>query len=168
MNDKAKVISELETYWWKVQLRFLVWANALNKLRPFREREKKKTNTYTYNSKIRLANGSSRIDRDEDFLPRTDFHQRSDRPIGNENLWITRGPRAEIKSRQSAARAPLGAIHEWPSVRLIQATREISFSQVPATRDRPPLVLLPLSYLSISIRFRAREINSRSVNYIAI
>lgn len=91
----------------------------LNGLRPYREqrnnererREKERKGRIhsEYNmSKIHIANGPSRVDRDEeDFLPRTDFHRRSGRPIGKENLWITRGPRAEIEPRQSAARAPL-------------------------------------------------------------
>lgn len=110
-------------------------------------------------SKIRLANGPSRVDRDEDFHPRAGFHRRSGRPIGKENLWITRGPRAEIKPRRSAARAPL-------------VDPGVAISQIDPGHERnlflrPEIVPLSPSYLSFStsIRSRARDINSRFINY---
>lgn len=147
----------------------------LNGLRPYRDREttrerrekerKGRIHTSEYNmSKIHIANRPSRVDRDEeDFLPRTDFHRRSGRPIGKENLWITRGPRAEIEPRQSVARAPLVD----PRVAISQIDpgheRNLFLSSTRDPRSLPPSsssLSLCLSF-STFVRSRAREINSR-------
>jgi len=120
-------------------------------------KEKKRKSEYIHTSKIRLASGSLCVDRH--FLPRTDFHRRSDRPIGIENLWITRGPRAEIEPRQSAARAPLVD----PRVAISQTNpgheRNLFLSSPCDPRSLVPPSLFP------SIRSRAREINSFFFNY---
>jgi len=98
----------------------------------------------------------------ENFLPRTDFHRSSGRPIGKENLWITRGPRAEIEPRQSAARTllvdPRVAISP-----LIQTTREISFSRASATRVIPSVLLLSLSLLPVLELVKLTHVNYRDI-----
>lgn len=98
-----------------------------------------------------LADKSS----DEDFLP----YQFSPTkwPVNRkENLLIIRGSRTEIEVRQSVARAPLVDPIEWPSISLIQATREISYSWLPH---------LPASSHNSTLYSRAHEITSRLVNY---
>lgn len=97
-------------------------------------------------SKIHLANGPSHVDRDEgNFLPRTDFHG-----VAGQSGKRICGSLEALKQRSSLANQRPARhlwIHEWPSVRLIQATREISFSRTRTTRDR----LYPSSFLCLSL-----------------
>lgn len=89
----TKIISELETRRQKVELRFLAWAHVFHwmdqghiAIKKQRKRKRRKEKAYTYTYTAKNTSRERTVATRRDFLPRTDFHRRSGRPIGNENL----------------------------------------------------------------------------------
>lgn len=133
------------------------------KQRKRRKKKKEKADIYVRTKSVLQTDSIASRSSKEDFLPRTDFHRWSGRPIEKENLWITRGPRAEIEPRQSAARAPL--VDPRVAINQIDPGHERNLFLSSSRDPRSSPFHSPSSFSLFTARSRAREINSRCVNY---